>query len=86
MKILKGKISLVDVSCILKSQSVFYSMAGMDVNMGIKGLGSLQPFIERITHAQTEYTIMSSLLYKMEHAEKMCRDMLRHGLREYMFI
>jgi len=54
--------------------------------MGIRGLAALQPFIDRVSLAQTEYSIMNSLLFKMEHSDRMCRDMLKHGLREYMFI
>lgn len=58
----------------------------MDVNVGLKGLTSLQPFIEKITVADTEHSIMSALIYKMEHSDKICKDFLRHGLKEYFFL
>ncbi|WAR11349.1 hypothetical protein MAR_025529, partial [Mya arenaria] len=45
---------------------------GVDINLGMKGLSSLEPFIEKITVAETEYNIMSSLIYKMEHSDKIC--------------
>ncbi|WAR11352.1 hypothetical protein MAR_025532 [Mya arenaria] len=59
---------------------------GMDINLGMKGLSSLEPFIERITVAETEYNIMSSLIYKMEHSDKICSDFLKHGLKDYLFL
>ncbi|WAR11351.1 hypothetical protein MAR_025531 [Mya arenaria] len=59
---------------------------GMDINLGMKGLSSLEPFIDRITVAETEYNIMSSLIYKMEHSDKICREFLKHGLHEYLFL
>lgn len=59
---------------------------GMDINIGFKGLSSLQPFVEKVAIADTEHSIMSALVYKMEHSDKVCRDFLRHGLKEYMFV
>lgn len=59
---------------------------GMDINIGIKGLSSLQPFIEKVAVAETEHSIMSTLVYKMEHSDRVCKDFLKHGLKEYMFI
>ena len=58
----------------------------MDINLALKGLSSLEPFIEKIALAETEYSIMSTLIYKMEHSDKICREFLKHGLKEYMFM
>ncbi|WAR11345.1 hypothetical protein MAR_025525 [Mya arenaria] len=59
---------------------------GMDINLGLKSLSSLKPFIERITVAETEYNIMSSLIYKMEHSDRICKYFLKYGLKEYLFM
>jgi hypothetical protein len=58
----------------------------MDINLGLKGLSSLQPFIEMITLAETEHSIMQSLVFKMEHSERICREFLKFGLKEYLFL
>lgn len=59
---------------------------GLDVNVGLKGLAALEPFIGRIVCAESEHSIMSCLLYKMEHSEKECKSFLKHGLKEYIFM
>ncbi|XP_060570065.1 uncharacterized protein LOC132728440 [Ruditapes philippinarum] len=59
---------------------------GMDINLGVKGLSSLQPFIEMVTLAETEYSIMQALVFKMEHSEKICRESLKYGLKEYLLL
>lgn len=77
-----------DVFVITEGEaSRYYNFnTGMDVNVGLKGLTSLQPFIEKVTIADTEHSIMTALIYKMEHSEKICKDFLRHGLKEYLFL
>lgn len=58
----------------------------MDINIGIKSLASLQPFVERVGLADSEHSIMTSLVYKMEHSDRVCREFIKHGLKEYMFL
>lgn len=58
---------------------------GMDVNIGIKGLVSLPPFLDMVSWAETENHITSALAYKARHADRVCREIVKHGLREYMF-
>lgn len=58
---------------------------GMDVNIGIKGLVSLPTFLDMVSWAETENHITSALGYKARYADKVCRDIVKHGLREYMF-
>ncbi|XP_045193654.1 uncharacterized protein LOC123549549 [Mercenaria mercenaria] len=67
------------------SRSYNYN-TGMDINIGLKGLTALQPFIEKVTLAETEHSIMKSLLFKMEHSDRICTEFLKFGLREYMFL
>ena len=62
------------------------SISGLDVNIGIKGLMSLEPFIDKISLADTEHSIMAALIYKMEHSDKVSKDLLKHGLKEYIFL
>ncbi|KAL4225399.1 hypothetical protein ACF0H5_016089 [Mactra antiquata] len=59
---------------------------GLDINIGLKSVTSLQPFIEMITVAETEHSIMETLIFKMEHSDKICKDFLKFGLKEYMFL
>ena len=70
---------------LFSQQLTYLLFSGMDVNVGIKGLTSLQPFIEKVVWAQTEYSILSALVYKMEHSDKVTKDFLKHGLKEYVF-
>lgn len=46
---------------------------------------SLSKFIEMITLAESEHSISNALLFKMKHNEFVCKDLIRNGLREYMF-
>ena len=57
----------------------------MDVNIGIKGLLSLPTFLDMVSWAETDNHITSALAYKARHADKVCREIVKHGLREYMF-
>lgn len=59
--------------------------SGLDINPAIRGLMSLSKFIEMITLAETEHSISNALLFKMKHNEFVCKDLIRNGLREYMF-
>lgn len=59
---------------------------GLDINLGLKGLTSLQPFIYKICTAETEHSIMKSLVFKMEHSDRICKDFLKYGLKEYIFL
>ncbi|XP_036368549.1 uncharacterized protein LOC118767619 [Octopus sinensis] len=58
---------------------------GMDVNIGLKNLVTLPNFLEMVSWAETENHITSVLTYKTRHTEKVCRNFVRCGLREYMF-
>lgn len=58
---------------------------GLDINPAIRGLMSLSKFIEMITLAESEHSISNALLFKMKHNEFVCKDLIRNGLREYMF-
>ncbi|XP_052232600.1 uncharacterized protein LOC127845629 isoform X2 [Dreissena polymorpha] len=57
---------------------------GLDINAGFKGLVSLRSFVDQITLADTEYNITKTLVWKMDHSEKICKDLIKHGLKEYM--
>ncbi|KAL4222882.1 hypothetical protein ACF0H5_018922 [Mactra antiquata] len=59
---------------------------GLDINIGLKGVTSLQPFIDMITVAEAEHSIMEALIFKMEHSDKICNDFIKFGLKEYMFL
>ncbi|KAK6185089.1 hypothetical protein SNE40_007403 [Patella caerulea] len=59
---------------------------GMDVNVGIKGLMSLSKLITMATTAETEHAIMNTMQQKSNHAEQVCKDFLKNGLNEYMFL
>ena len=63
-----------------------FSFSGMDINLGLKGLAALQPFIEMITWAENDHSIMKALIYKMEHSDKLCKDFLKYGIKEYLFL
>ncbi|XP_062572350.1 uncharacterized protein LOC134234314 isoform X2 [Saccostrea cucullata] len=58
---------------------------GLDINPAIRGLMSLSKFIEMISLAETEHSISNALLFKMRHNEFVSKDLIRNGLREYMF-
>ncbi|GAB1598133.1 uncharacterized protein LOC106870828 isoform X1 [Argonauta hians] len=58
---------------------------GMDVNIGLKNLVTLPKFLEMASWAETENHITSVLTYKIRHSEKVCRNFVKSGLREYMF-
>ncbi|WAR11350.1 hypothetical protein MAR_025530 [Mya arenaria] len=75
-----------DSKIVNAMKTVLDKSVKMDINLGIKGLSSLEPFIDRITVAETEYNIMSSLIYTIEHSDKICREFVKHGLKEYLFL
>ncbi|KAL3860230.1 hypothetical protein ACJMK2_010384 [Sinanodonta woodiana] len=58
---------------------------GMDVNVGLKSLTLLEPFLGKAALAMTESAIMNVLIYKMDHAEKLAREFIKSGMKEYMF-
>lgn len=60
--------------------------SGMEINFGLKGLSALQPFIEMVTLAETEHSIMQSLIFKMDHSDRICKEFLKFGLKEYLFL
>jgi hypothetical protein len=66
--------------------NVDVTFSGMDINLGVKGLSILQPFIEMVTLAETEHSIMQALIFKMEHSERICRESLKYGLKEYLLL
>ncbi|PVD21113.1 hypothetical protein C0Q70_19279 [Pomacea canaliculata] len=57
---------------------------GLDVNIGIQGLQSLQQFLDMAAVADSEHSILTALALKSQHAEQVCKDFLRNGLREQM--
>ncbi|XP_060587705.1 uncharacterized protein LOC132743192 [Ruditapes philippinarum] len=58
---------------------------GLELNIGLQGLTTLEPFIEGVSLAETEHSIMHTLLFKMEHSDKICKDHLKYGLKEFIF-
>jgi hypothetical protein len=57
----------------------------LELNIGLQGLTTLEPFIEGVSLAETEHSIMHTLLFKMEHSDKICKDHLKYGLKEFIF-
>ncbi|KAK3085962.1 hypothetical protein FSP39_011386 [Pinctada imbricata] len=58
---------------------------GLDINPAIRGLMSLSTFIEMISIAETEHSITEALIYKMKHTDSVCKELIKHGMKEYMF-
>ncbi|XP_064599220.1 uncharacterized protein LOC135465802 [Liolophura sinensis] len=58
---------------------------GMDVNVGLKGLETLQQFINMAAWCESEHAILETLLFKANHSEQVCKEFLRSGLRDYLF-
>ncbi|XP_060586181.1 uncharacterized protein LOC132741930 [Ruditapes philippinarum] len=58
---------------------------GLDINMGLKGLASLPQFIQSIVIADTEHSIVKSLVSKIEHSEGLSREFLTFGLKQHLF-
>jgi hypothetical protein len=58
---------------------------GMELNVGLQGLITLEPFIEGVSLAETNHSIMKTLLFKMEHSETICKEFLNDGINEYVF-
>ena len=57
----------------------------MDINLGIKGLYSLEQFINLATPAETDTCINQALMYKYNHGRSVTQDFLKNGMRETMY-
>ncbi len=58
----------------------------MDINLGIKGMYSLEQFIRLAAPAETETCITQSLMYKYNHARSITHEFLKNGMRETMYV
>jgi hypothetical protein len=59
--------------------------AGMDINLGFRGVQSLETFIRLAASAETEKTLLAALNYKFTHVKAVTHDFLKNGLKEYMY-
>ncbi|ELT88966.1 hypothetical protein CAPTEDRAFT_195875 [Capitella teleta] len=59
--------------------------SGMDVNLGFRGVQSLETFIRLAASAETEKTLLAALNYKFAHVRAVTHDFIKNGLKEYMY-
>ena len=57
----------------------------MDINLGLRGLHSLEQFIKMAAGAETERTVMNALKFKYDHSRKVAQQFIKTGLQDTMF-
>ena len=58
---------------------------GMDINLGVAGLQSLENFIRLASCADDEATILRALNDKFRHSRAVTQEFVRNGLKEFMY-
>lgn len=60
-------------------------LSGMDVNLGFRGVQSLENFIRLAAAAESEKSLLAALNYKFTHVKAVTHDFLKNGLKESMY-
>ncbi|PVD21275.1 hypothetical protein C0Q70_19446 [Pomacea canaliculata] len=58
---------------------------GLDVNMAMKGLMTLNHLLELAACAQTEHDVMDAMVMKARHSENIAKHYLSKGLQQTVF-
>ncbi|KAK3085424.1 hypothetical protein FSP39_003082 [Pinctada imbricata] len=58
---------------------------GLDINPHIRCLMSLGAFIDKLTAADSENSILESMVFKIKDLEMVCKELVKKGLKEAMF-
>ena len=59
--------------------------SGMDINLGIRGIQSLDHFIHLVGMAENEKAILSALNFKNSHSRAVMQDFLKNGLSNVFY-
>ena len=57
----------------------------MDINLGIRGVQSLDHFIHLAGMAENEKAILSALNFKNSHSRVVMQDYLKNGLKNVLY-
>lgn len=66
-------------------QFVSFFLPGLDVNMAMKGLMTLNHLLELAACAQTEHDVMDAMVMKARHSENIAKHYLSKGLQQTVF-
>ena len=63
----------------------YICVSGQDINLSIRGLTSLDKFINLAASARLEQDILDALTFKFHHHTRVCSDYVKHGIEDTMF-
>ena len=65
--------------------NLLFFLSGLDINLSVKGLTSLDKFIHLAAGARVEKDILDTLTFKFHHHTRVCSDFIKNGMMENMF-